>query len=96
MNSWGSEAGPEIGPLDIKRAGEGGQEGVCGKKGVCVYSQSLGRVRLCDPMDCGPLGSSAHGILQARTLQWILPFPPREDLPNLGTDAASPLLRVDS
>ena len=25
---------------------------------------------LCDPMDCRPLGSSVHGILQARTLEW--------------------------
>ena len=30
------------------------------------------RVRLfCDPMDCGPLGSSVHGILQARMLEWV-------------------------
>ena len=26
---------------------------------------------LCDPMDCSPLGSSIHGILQARILEWI-------------------------
>ena len=26
---------------------------------------------LCDPMDCGPPGSSVHGILQARILQWV-------------------------
>ena len=26
---------------------------------------------LCDPMDCSPPGSSAHGILQARTLEWV-------------------------
>ena len=25
----------------------------------------------CSPMDCSPLGSSIHGILQARTLEWI-------------------------
>ena len=24
----------------------------------------------CDPMDCGPPGSSVHGILQARILEW--------------------------
>ena len=28
--------------------------------------KSLSRVRLCDPMDGSPLGSSVHGILQAR------------------------------
>ena len=25
----------------------------------------------CDPMDCGPPGSSAHGILQARILERV-------------------------
>ena len=25
---------------------------------------------LCDPMDCGPPGSSVHGILQASILEW--------------------------
>ena len=30
---------------------------------------------LCDPVDCGPPGSSVHGILQARTLEWVaMPF----------------------
>ena len=26
---------------------------------------------LCDPMDCSPPGSSVHGILQARILEWV-------------------------
>ena len=26
---------------------------------------------LCDPMDCSLPGSSVHGILQARILEWI-------------------------
>ena len=27
------------------------------------------------PMDCSPLGSSVHGILQARILEWVaIPF----------------------
>ena len=26
---------------------------------------------LCDPMDCNPPGSSVHGILQARILEWV-------------------------
>ena len=25
---------------------------------------------LCDPMDCSPPGSSVHGIIHARVLQW--------------------------
>ena len=26
---------------------------------------------LCDPMDSSPPGSSVHGILQARILEWV-------------------------
>ena len=26
---------------------------------------------LCDPMDCSPPGSSVHGIIQARILEWV-------------------------
>ena len=26
---------------------------------------------LCNPIDCSPLVSSVHGILQARTLEWV-------------------------
>ena len=30
---------------------------------------------LCNPMDCSPPGSSRHGILQARILEWVaIPF----------------------
>ena len=40
---------------------------------VCV--QSVSRVRLCHPMDCSCPGSSVHGILQARILEWVaVPF----------------------
>ena len=29
----------------------------------------------CDPMDCSPPGSSVHGLLQARILEWVaVPF----------------------
>ena len=36
---------------------------------ACIVSQS--RLTLCDPMDCSPPGSSVHGILQARKLEWV-------------------------
>ena len=26
---------------------------------------------LCNPMDCSPQGSSVHGIVQARILEWV-------------------------
>ena len=32
--------------------------------------KSLSRVRLSDPMDCSLPGSSIHGILQAKVLEW--------------------------
>ena len=37
---------------------------------ACVLS-CFSRVRLCDPMECSPPGSSVHGILQARILEWV-------------------------
>ena len=38
--------------------------------------KKLSRVRLCDSMDCSPPGSSVHGILQARILEWVaISFP---------------------
>ena len=43
---------------------------------ACIHAKSL---QLCltlyDPMDCSPPGSSVHGILQARILEWVaMPF----------------------
>ena len=40
---------------------------------VMLVAQSC--LTLCDPMDCSPPGSSVHGILQARILEWVaIPF----------------------
>ena len=36
---------------------------------------------LCDTMDYSPPGSSVHGVLQARMLEWIA-VPSSRDLPN--------------
>ena len=39
---------------------------------ACMHAKSLQSCpTLCDPMDCGPSGSSVHGILQAKTLDWV-------------------------
>ena len=39
---------------------------------VCMRAKSLGsHLTLCDPMDCGLSGSSAHGVFQARILEWV-------------------------
>ena len=53
---------------------------------------------LCDPMDamdCSLPGSSVHGILQARILQWVA-IPSPKDLPNPGIQPGFPALQVDS
>ena len=55
----------------------------------------LSRVWLCDPMDCSPPGSSVHGILQTRILEW-LPFPSPGYLPDAGIKPWSPGLQADS
>ena len=39
------------------------------KCGIGLVSKPC--LTLCDPTDCSPLGSSVHGILQARTLEWV-------------------------
>ena len=43
-------------------------------------------------MDFSPPGSSVHGILQAGILESGLPFPTPENLPDPGTEPASPAL----
>ena len=61
---------------------------------ACVLS----RVRLsatlwaiaCDPMGYSLSGSSNHGFLQERILEWAAIFPPPGDLPNSGIDPVSP------
>ena len=40
---------------------------------VFVYAKSLQSCpALCDPVDCSPPGSSVHGVLQARILEWVV------------------------
>ena len=37
---------------------------------MCSVTQSF--LTFCEPMDCCPPGSSVHGILQARILEWVV------------------------
>ena len=37
----------------------------------CCYLVAKSRATLCHSMDCGPPGSSVHGISQARILEWV-------------------------
>ena len=55
---------------------------------MCVHAQSLSHVKtLCDPMDCSPPGSSVHGIIQARILEWV--DSSSRDLPDPGVKSVS-------
>ena len=61
-----------------------------------LHAQS--RLTLCNPMACCAPGSSVHGILQVRILEWA-PFPYPGDLPFPGIRPASPVspaLQADS
>ena len=45
-------------------------------------------------MDCSPPGSSVHGILQVRILEWVA-MPPQGDLPHPRIEPRSPASQVD-
>ena len=50
---------------------------------------------LCDPMDCILPGSSVHGILQARILEWVaIPFSRGSFRPRIKPEAS--ILQADS
>ena len=55
---------------------------------VCPVAQSCSA--LCDPMGCSLLGSSVHGIFQARILEWVAISSSRGSLPNPGIQLISP------
>ena len=47
----------------------------CPGQGVVIVLVAQSCLILCDFMDCSPPGSSVHGILQARILEWVaMPF----------------------
>ena len=49
-----------------------GQEPSVTLMSPCMRAKSLQScLTLCDPMGCSPPGSSVHGILQARILEWV-------------------------
>ena len=64
-------------PIDLSRALHPGREGFIKRKiqvhvCVCVCAQSLQLCpTLCDVMDYSLPGSSVHGVLQARILEWV-------------------------
>ena len=80
----------------------GGWGGAGRSKNTCFETVSYSNVSaarlcptLCDPVVCSPPGSSVHGILQARTLEWA-DIPSPGDLPDSGIESGSPALQADS
>ena len=63
-----------------------------------LYSELLvapSCLTLCNPMDCSPAGSSVHGILQARILEWFaISF--SRDSPDPGIEPGFPTLQAES
>ena len=66
-------AGAGVWPEDLK----GGLAPLSTVLWADFQSALLSRVQLCDPMDCGPPGSSVRGILQARIVEWVAMPPSR-------------------
>ena len=53
--------------------------------GMCVHAKSLQLCHtLCNSMDCGLSGSSVHGILQTRILEWVAMASSRGIFPTQG------------
>jgi len=53
------------------------------------------RLTLCNPRECSSPGSSVHGILQARILEWAA-MPSFQGSSDPGIKAKSPELQADS
>ena len=51
----------------------------------CLAAQSC--LTLCNPMDCSPLDSSVHRILQARILEWVTISSSRESFLTQGSNS---------
>ena len=45
---------------------------------ICMLAKFQSCTTLCEPMGCSPSGSSVHGILQARILEWVIMMSSRE------------------
>ena len=61
------------------------------KESESEFAQSCPTV--CDPMDCSPPGSSIHGILQARKLEWSAISFSRGSFPTQGLNPGLPHCR---
>ena len=56
---------------DLEEWNGGGSVGGKGYMYAAAAKSLQSCLTLCDPIDGSPPGSSVHGILQARTLEWV-------------------------
>ena len=66
-----------------------------GPRFCCCCFLTKSRPTLCDPVGCCPPGSSVHGILQARILEWVAISSPGGP-PHPRIKPASPAWQADS
>ena len=59
---------------------------------MALFVRAKSCLTLCDPKNCSPTGSSVHGILQARILEWVAMPSSRGS----SQSRASPVLQADS
>ena len=78
------------GPWGLTENLKGMHSDIC-KSSVCSAAQAC--PILCDPMDCRPPGSSVHGILPARILEWAA-VPSPWNLPCPGIEPVSLVSRA--
>ena len=69
----------------------GGRKGA--KEFACEVTVAQSCPILCDPMDCSPLGSSLHGTVQARILEWVAMLSSRGIFPTQGLNPGLPHCR---
>ena len=62
---------------------------------ICVHACSLSRGQLFATIDYIPPGSSVHGILQAKILEWVA-IPSPGALPDPGTEPGSLAWQAES
>ena len=65
----GAREGTKIEEADCSQGKALEVAGTCGRR--CCSLDPKSCLTLCDPTDCSPPGSSVHGILQARILEWV-------------------------
>ena len=58
--------------INIQHAPQSSEISISRTLCACVHAKLLpSHLTLCNPMNCSPPGSSVHGILQARPLEWV-------------------------